>query len=380
MHNANIIDHSQQQTKRLRVTLTPLEPYFFGTDRTFTYKEKNGRRSASYFMRSADTPSQTTLFGALRFLGIENPEKGFRLDKSLDVPRIGVQSFNLTDKPGSGTKPFGMIHKISPLYLADSDGKLHVKTPFDHRVRLPNPGEQPPSEEPYVAFNKYVQEEIKTDGGSRTPPVDYNAKAGLADSWLRLDDKMICNAIFSSEERTGIDKNKRDEAFFKKEYKFTQNHSFVFFADVDEEFRLYSSTVFLGHGKSAFAVKWEIEKKPHDADGGTNATFSFLEPDIVYAQSDIYLAEQPMKELYATCNFVATKTKTMRTFTTNYAQSDHRKRYTVSPELIRLIAAGSIFKVKNRDAFWRIIKGDQDQYKHTKIAGFNQLIERTQGQ
>ena len=59
-------------SKTYLLTFTPQEPYFFGNEKSFTYPgQKNGGQYGNrYYVKSEQTPSQSTLFGALRYLMI----------------------------------------------------------------------------------------------------------------------------------------------------------------------------------------------------------------------------------------------------------------------------------------------------------------------
>ena len=63
--------------KIIKITMTPSEPYFFGTERCAVYRgdERSTQRSMvnPYFLRSNTAPSQSTLFGVTRFLGVREP-------------------------------------------------------------------------------------------------------------------------------------------------------------------------------------------------------------------------------------------------------------------------------------------------------------------
>ena len=76
------------------ITLRPLEPYFFGGDRSFAYGNVEVQRAGGYYVRSLDAPSQTTLFGTLRFLSIESPNPSFQLSKK-DKEWGGPKSYNI---------------------------------------------------------------------------------------------------------------------------------------------------------------------------------------------------------------------------------------------------------------------------------------------
>ena len=68
---------NSNETTFIKVVLKPLAPYFFGNERGLQYNDNktqmgNARR---YFIRSNVLPNQSALLGALRYLGIEVPDR-----------------------------------------------------------------------------------------------------------------------------------------------------------------------------------------------------------------------------------------------------------------------------------------------------------------
>ena len=97
----------------LKIEFKPLEPYFFGNERSLQYKGVNQKvqiKAASYFAKSELIPLQSTLFGALRYLGIVEKRLDFKLT-SEDEANIGKASFQLKKEGQS----FGKIKSISQI-------------------------------------------------------------------------------------------------------------------------------------------------------------------------------------------------------------------------------------------------------------------------
>lgn len=86
------------------VRFTPLEPYFFGNEKTFGY---GSVKNKTYYVESSELPSQTGLFGTLRYCCISRPGKNYEIDSR----EIGSESFNI-QSPCMQT--FGKIHRMSP--------------------------------------------------------------------------------------------------------------------------------------------------------------------------------------------------------------------------------------------------------------------------
>ena len=357
------------------ITLTPLEPWFFGTDRTFKHPDRERQRDGGYFIRSADTPSQTTLFGVLRYLGIENPTANFSLTDE-NKARIGNESFLL----GKNNQDFGKIKSISPLYLLDDVDQFYVPVPLDHKVSKDHKwGEV----QDYLPFKDY--QFIETSQGQRVLPADYEEKGSLANGWMCLSDKKIYDDLFQGVTNIGIDKQKPEEAFFKRERKiFTPSDTkkpekvtpnrFAFFADVDFDIP-DERIVHLGQQKSAFWAKTEQieppETEPHavelkNGEKCETRKMSCLNENIAYVQSDLFI-EKP-ETLYAACKLVIVRLTTTRPFETIYG-TGVANRYSTRYNLLRLIQAGSIFWMNDVETFKKAIKNE-----HAAIAGFNQII------
>ena len=111
------------------VTLEPLEPYFFGSER----KLGDGISEAGsfYFIQSEFVPSQTTLLGMIRFF-LLGQSGGIRDDYQVDESLIGKSSFILSesifedfhkDKVRSvdDVQDCGVIKSTSPLLLVDDE-------------------------------------------------------------------------------------------------------------------------------------------------------------------------------------------------------------------------------------------------------------------
>ena len=70
------------------VRYTPLEPYFFGNEKTFGY---GSVKNKTYYVESSELPSQSGLFGTLRYCCISGSRKNYEIDPE----EIGSESFNI---------------------------------------------------------------------------------------------------------------------------------------------------------------------------------------------------------------------------------------------------------------------------------------------
>ncbi len=268
------------------VTLEPLEPYFFGSER----KLGDGISEAGsfYFIQSEFVPSQTTLLGMIRFF-LLGQSGGIRDDYQVDESLIGKSSFILSesifedfhkDKVRSvdDVQDFGVIKGISPLFLVDDEERYYMATPKNH---LKDKG----------IYTPYEMIKVDADGRKGSYLLkDYNGKTGITRSYARLTDGRIfkMEELFGSAENIGIHRRSEEEGFFKKEYKYLrrvmdkpeegigQPLRFAFFLSLTDDSEVLSlklphflskgclvkGIVYMGLGKSAFSIK--IRKKEND--------------------------------------------------------------------------------------------------------------------
>lgn len=274
------------------VRLTPLGAYFLGMDRTFAYGEGELQREGgdSYYVSSERIPSQQTLFGVLRYLGIREKRADFRLTKE-DQENIGPASFRyqpqgraqgrpgaLRGQGGAGDpeQDFGRILEISPLYLLGPQGDILVRTPLDHKE----------GERFYTPFCEEREIWGTPKGrGLMLVPADYDAKSALTRSFVRvgpgrrpgaggellpLREVVPEDTLFSEEVRTQIQKEKNEQAYFRVRYvRLARGYSFAFRVRARAGFleqlqgadgeSLLSSTVRMGRS-GLFGV--EVERYP----------------------------------------------------------------------------------------------------------------------
>jgi len=357
---------SNREFKKKLIKLTPLEPYFLGGYRIHVIEDGNRH----YYIHSQHTPAQTTLFGVLRYIAIENPRSNadFRKRHADYHKKRKDGEFKREYHSYTLNRPdvsFNGI-TISPLYLVDENNCFYIPVPSDHKV----------GEEYYSPFS-LSGTPIKTNNGWRRFPTDYDAKNGIASGWLALDGtRRIRTDLFNPAPQIGIDKYNNEQAFFKKEYiRLEKGFSFAFFADIGME--LYNRRVFMGQQKSSFRAEWN-----DDSEIVTEPTIpaDLFRNGMVYAQSDIYIGEitypqnlhnecknsdnnkQSIKKLYGECEFVCVRTRNHRIFRHNNLD---RK----GSNDIKLIQAGSVFLPRNIEAFRDIVHN-----KHAEIAGFNRII------
>lgn len=120
----------------LRISLRPLDKFFFGGENSFNEGEKKERandRRASYILHSRHFPQQTGALGLIRNqlllqrgLLADNTERMSRENRKKARQLIGATNFRKGEK-----KTYGVIRRISPVYLEDIDGTVIPPAPLD---------------------------------------------------------------------------------------------------------------------------------------------------------------------------------------------------------------------------------------------------------
>ncbi len=375
-----------------KITFKPVEPYFFGNEKASAFPVKDGNASpsvSSYFIRSEDIPSQSTILGALRylFLAHKNPDFKYTEEQAADNAKaVGPASFDIASED---VQKFGLIRKISPVFISgnDKDGKevSLIPTPMDHNRKDSKETRKsdPQAKLYYSPFNDYLP--ITTAEEQKLYANDFDVKEGLEKSFVSLSDGEIYKKekIFEADLRIGINRATQNDGFFKKEYKMLkEGFAFTVYAELevatDNEIISRSQCIFLGQGKSAFSVRFEKSKdelfasaesflksysRTNESDRKTNASYSFF-----YCLSDTFVSSFDTKKI----TFCAIDTKDYRAFRTVFKDKEKFRFTTVKKgnELYRLLKAGSIIITKDEEDFELINRNE-----NANRIGFNSIIK-----
>ncbi len=254
-----------EQEKYLLIRLRPLEPYFLGSERNMLFGDRTQRTLAEpYFLRSRTMPSQSALFGILRYMGIRSPKADFSLDGSEE--NIGRESFRLL-KNG---QDFGRIRSIGPLFLTDREGKHYLPAPRNHHAVSFHGDFSEKEFTPYRRFTRVMAE----NGLIRWIPEDYSEKDRDEAAFLCLESGRLIPSPFSSWVTTRINRAEQKKAdpkggFLKKEYRMLrEGFFFAFTAAIAPDFRYAKSrTILVGQGQNPFlATVEELEEAPGQAE------------------------------------------------------------------------------------------------------------------
>lgn len=346
-----------KEEKNYLVTFTPLEPYFFGNEKTFAFKGEDGQgqKTNSYFISSEQLPMQTTILGALRFLHLkEKTHKAAAEAGEL----IGCESFVIESK---GKQSFGDIAELSPIFFVHTEKskkELYVITPADHNAdKKEDTGEKEANiKNIYRPFEKY--DSFETLDGIKKYTKEYNAKADHSMSVMSIETSDIKDCPISSTVRTGNAKWVDKGGFFKKEFcVLDKGWSFAVAAKLCGDWETGTFFVYLGQNKSLFSVT--IEESPYTEEVISNKIKKWIPSDVCYVWGDSYVTNA----VYQRSSFAIADTREYREFSTN---SGIIKK---GGKLYSLIKSGSIFKTDDTASL-----GELFENKQCRTIGFNKII------
>lgn len=382
-----------------RITLTPVDKFFFGGDMTFQVgsneNDQFNTQYSSYIIQSRYFPQQTSLLGMLRFLILRNNENVFNgnkiiKDKKADAEKlIGSKSFTVNDSNEENC--FGIIKGISHVRICRDNTELEFAPLYGHigffdssegsynfgTVSVPNLSNQQYNAKdgletllmPLSDFKDYFKdfqtimterkkEKKKDNPNLQTPP-------------YQLDD------IFVEDRRIGIARNivtgrTDDGALFKQiSYRFNNKeakHCFVFDAEVaNVDLKKYNGhLVSVGGDNSQFIIGVSDYKGSQD-DATSASALSLLSP--------AFLTRADVKNY--TC-FAITQLMPFRFLTDrkDNKDGDNRSYHILNSRLERspryeLYAPGSVFYFKNEQQKEEFIKALEGKPEFRQI-GYNE--------
>ena len=381
---------------RYLIRFTPMESYFFGNERGLNYPGSMSQYQNLYFVRGENTPLQTTLLGALRFMllqkhgrkpddfsklkGKEEVEKDKQngLDSVNEEELIGKNSFNPENKQDQS---FGVIKKLSPVFLTDTIGVHYIPAPMDHNLADKEKNTDDFVE--YAPFGHYKK--MRTADGEKLYTEEYDLKKGVVSGFMSLVDGGIHDDLFSGSLRVGINREEQKDGFFKKEYKCLKNgFSFAVYCDLDEAWENMPETVFLGQGHSTFCVQAE---RADDHAGIEQETLDFFRRrhtlvgrekkyTLLYCLGDSFMLpvteEDKVKGIYDGLLFAVTDTRDFRSMQTTTLKDAARLIRSKSPVLYHLMKAGSVLIAENDESAQAWL----NRYKHAnaETIGFNTFV------
>ena len=383
---------------KYRITLTPVDKFFFGGDMTFQVgsdeKDRFNTQYSSYIIQSRYFPQQTSLLGMLRFLILRDNENVFKDNKIVNEKKaedlIGNKSFTVNEPHGENS--FGKIIGISHVRVCRDNTELEFAPLFglidfsDSRegtynfgkVSVPNLSNQQYNAKdgletllmPLSEFESYFkdfqkimtdrkEEKKKKEPELQTPP-------------YQLDDD-----IFVEDRRIGIARNIKtgrtdDGALFKQiSYRFNDKeakHCFVFDAEVaDVDLKKFNGQlVTVGGDNSQFIIGISDSKSRQD-DTTSASALSLLSP--------AFLTRDDVKK--NTC-FAITQLMPFRFLTDrkDNKNGNNRSYHILNSRLERspryeLYAPGSVFYFKDEQQKKDFIKALEGKQEFRQI-GYNE--------
>lgn len=365
------------ENKRYKATITPMEPYTFGTEQGSMYNAEGNVLTGkeSYIMESSLLPEQTTILGALRYIVLANSKNNllksdFNYDKK-DVDQIktviGEESFSFTMEE---KQDFGLIKSISPVYIVEKNANscIYVANPFCNKAK----------DSGFVPMVIDEREFVTSYGKIRFPrEKEYVAKDGYGRGFIEISSKKIKkeDEIFTKKlltgNRTDNSLNDGKDGFFKREVvSMDKQYAFAVEIEVEEDNdKVFPDSIvaYMGRKQSAFMFMFSemkeepIQKKVEDAfSGGNNEWY--------YALSDLYLTD------YVATEFAIVGKKKVRNLETKLLGKNYAEKRRKTLHQISLIKAGSVFRqetIKNA-----VNKEKKEKYN---AAGYNYIIKITEG-
>ena len=169
-----------------KVLFHPLEEYFFGEDGSF----REGVSNAEYFIISRFFPSQTTVFGIIRYLNLlclKDKGSYSQEEKELNNKTVGKKGFSIESAIDSNSEVqnFGIIKGMSSIFLHGYDVEDKVNRVY---VTLPKDAKKhSETDKSYTSIFDEGEESVMTPNGEKMIPQGYNAKKGLVTGFISID-------------------------------------------------------------------------------------------------------------------------------------------------------------------------------------------------
>ena len=349
------------------IRLRPLEPFLFGGEHNFDYGTKR-QTPQRYYICSEDRPSQTTLFGTLRYAVLAANDAlitayGDREQIERVRELVGPASFDIAQEE----QDFGVIGSISPLFLLHHEGdRIHtlVPLPMNHGFREENPL--------YVPCTMVEDREALTNRSFTPLYAEDRSLKHIFKGWVSTEEGKIFpyDAILADHLQVGIDSHRTEDifdqegGFFKKSKLIFRDKrdAFAFYAEMEltpaaEEAFFSGIPVTMGQGKTPFLLTAELRENRLAEEVRTQFTkMNAGKRPFCYSLSDAYLCEMPEDFFFA-------ETKPFRYLTTDLSRKTHLEQLRRTHTLYRLFSAGGVF-------YGSVPTGP----KHVTTIGLNQFI------
>lgn len=388
-----------------KITLVPMERFFFGSDNTF-----GNNNLQNYYIRSMHFPQQTTLLGALRYLLLKcfdmMDKDGSIKDSEKSIKLIGETGFSVK----RGKNKYGIIERLSPLFITGPDGDYIVNSreygldwvedeingERQHQIiplfYKPQKGSSILHKQNYhipllsgITSKTVIPDLLLSVNTGKLRNIMYNPLTPLDPN----------NGIFIEEEQIGINKKQIKNALFKQiGYRLTNGYSFSFYAEFKDDKNLKmrdikDTPIKMGSDQSWFIVSahliTEQNNLPELFKNPLKKLFRFPNSasSKVVLLSDAYIEKEVFKEKV---NYAISEIYPFR-FMTTYSQSAHimqskdvynniKGGYKIAKGLqnFELIKKGSVLFVNHNDkeGLIKLLSGEGD-YPEVNYSSFYQV-------
>lgn len=372
------------------ITLTPMDWFFFGGERTL-----DDGKSADYISYSNKFPQQSALLGMIRYQLLKQHnllsqfpyKENNPTEKEMIKALIGEQSFRMTERKADSLG-LGVIKQISPLMLVEckndtSPRSIYLPLPLDDGYK--------------VSFNETSSADRVFYNGIECPIPNVYLASGEQDSdiqekffdhktynnylfWCTQENnqikKLLSDEIWISKMQIGITKHveegeNNDKSFYKQEFlQLKKTFMYAFYITLSEESELSSDIIQLGGQRSVFRMEVEVIEENSDIQKKHQAAAQFL------AQSDRLLILSPtyvdnLKDLSALCNFMWSDSIVFRNIQTTNASNFYGKPIKSSSKY-HFLKPGSVlyFKQGKREEVEKLLM----DYTYLRLSGYNTYI------
>ena len=348
------------------IKLKPIEKYYFGDDNGFNTSKLKNKGSRSYILSSRDMPQQSSILGMLRFEILKQSRnfivKSYSTYNEDDFNKMHMLIGDKSFKIDNNNFEFGKIQKIGNIKIYDNKNKEFLyNVPLDHLLK----SENDEYNMKYIPFT-LSDEQVETSFGKINYFMNYNAKNGLSNDYLNVNNVIVKkDDIFQESAQVGVNtekmrdfENNKDEennAFYKQIFKtFRNEFCFAFYLEL-KDFELENSIVELGKERSTF--KMEVINLCSEEENYNKFD------NKVYCESDVYLTGNQMKKINEIIKFKINNSisfRNLRRIKGSYKFVENKYDF---------IKRGSIFFVESKNKV-EVIKIIEENKKLTNV-GYN---------
>jgi len=393
-----------------KITLIPLERFFFGGENVFGGENGQDERRRSYLVKSNILPQQTTLLGMLReqlltqnglLLTPDHTEVQLKQAEAM----VGSSGFS----PQKGTDPYGLIQALSPVVITDESGQIWQPSPLDDREMHDKEEQLKPLT--FTIDSKSGKPVLANLNSKEDMGLLFGTASGeqklLSDFFQEHDQVGI--TMTNRLKHRGLPKEERKEAFYRQTFRgngastyqgaileqeapalannhSTHRYSFTFWvtmADDMQQFKFLDALVYMGGERSAFQMRVTPETEVpslKDYLPKVEYRFNHLSTDLPKPYKRIVLLSDTYADwslIRKHCAFTVTQVTPFRYFTTLLGKTnrfyDFKKDDLTTRQqsgLHTLLQRGSVLYVEGQDAE-KVISDHLDGQKAFQNLGYN---------